>query len=398
MTEGSKWRVELARKIAPFYAENPKVVAILVGGSVSYGVADRYSDVEIGVYWTESPTANERKAISTRTGATEGRFEPFPRNANDPDDGADEDIYIGGDSANGFQIDVKHRTVEATEWLLDNHTGDLREVIPYAIPLYGRSLIEKWKSQITLPSREQAGEEVSQQLRLWPWWLIKRFAEENEVLLTYKCLSLISGNITAALATLNRMQLPFGKYTEWSMEQVPLKPANFWPRYEQLFREEPLVAVRQLHALVEDTFALVATNSPEVDTRDIKREASDSAPTWIIRSALHLESIDAAQRALLEKLTQSYTANTQVEAVLLSGGTSNRPLDRYVDVELNLFWSRPPTEQERRTTIVVASGENINILPCDHDIGIWQDTFSIDGLKVDTRHYEVSAFQDLLSA
>ena len=49
--QASQWRAALARQVAPFIAANPDVQAIMLAGSTSRGNADRYSDVEIGVFW-----------------------------------------------------------------------------------------------------------------------------------------------------------------------------------------------------------------------------------------------------------------------------------------------------------------------------------------------------------
>ena len=50
MNAASQWRLTLGRRVATCYAVNPKVAAVIVGGSVSRGHADHYSDIEIGVF------------------------------------------------------------------------------------------------------------------------------------------------------------------------------------------------------------------------------------------------------------------------------------------------------------------------------------------------------------
>jgi len=53
--------LELAQRIGPGYGDNPKVSVVAVAGSVGRGTADRYSDVEIDVYWREAPMDEDRK-------------------------------------------------------------------------------------------------------------------------------------------------------------------------------------------------------------------------------------------------------------------------------------------------------------------------------------------------
>ena len=60
MNAASQWRHNLAHPLAPIYAANPHVAAVLLGGSTARGHADRYSDIELGVFWHQPPTDAER--------------------------------------------------------------------------------------------------------------------------------------------------------------------------------------------------------------------------------------------------------------------------------------------------------------------------------------------------
>lgn len=60
MNAASQWRHTIAKRLAPIYAANPHVAAVLVGGSTARGHADRYSDIELGVFWHQPPTDAER--------------------------------------------------------------------------------------------------------------------------------------------------------------------------------------------------------------------------------------------------------------------------------------------------------------------------------------------------
>jgi hypothetical protein len=70
MNEASLWRYALAQQIAPYYCANPKVTAVSVGGSVSQGCADLYSDIDLAVFWTDPPTEKERRSGACLAGPT----------------------------------------------------------------------------------------------------------------------------------------------------------------------------------------------------------------------------------------------------------------------------------------------------------------------------------------
>jgi predicted nucleotidyltransferase len=77
MNEASQWRLEVAHYAAPIIARNPKVKAIVLGGSVSRGNADSYSDIEINVIWAEPPTEADRLAPIEPAGGVFWELDPY---------------------------------------------------------------------------------------------------------------------------------------------------------------------------------------------------------------------------------------------------------------------------------------------------------------------------------
>src|SRR6266851_6702595 len=109
MQEESRWRYGLAQQIAPHAHANPNVAAVLVEGSVARDDADRSSDLDLAVFWTEPPTAQERRDIVPRAGGNYRHPWPSHREA------------AGWETRNergGIAIDVRHTTVQAIEGIL----------------------------------------------------------------------------------------------------------------------------------------------------------------------------------------------------------------------------------------------------------------------------------------
>ena len=103
---------------------------------------------------------------------------------------ADEDIYVGGDKDNGFNVDIKHKTIAAVEQYLvemfdrcQPHDDRLAEVLSHSIPLYGQSLVEQWCRKVATYPAELAQKIVQTQLRFEQWWLCEQFAKEEEMIL-----------------------------------------------------------------------------------------------------------------------------------------------------------------------------------------------------------------------
>ena len=77
MNEASQWRLEVARFVAPIIARNPHVTAVMLGGSASRGHADSYSDIEIGVFWSQPPTEEDRMSPIEPAGGVFWELDPY---------------------------------------------------------------------------------------------------------------------------------------------------------------------------------------------------------------------------------------------------------------------------------------------------------------------------------
>jgi len=110
LNEASRRRLARAQEIAPIYVGNPKVQALVVGGSVARGCADRYSDVEIGVFWSEHPSEAEFEAAMRLAGGSRWELDRF--------DAAQEDVHYEEYEVDGLKIDLRHMRVDRMERVL----------------------------------------------------------------------------------------------------------------------------------------------------------------------------------------------------------------------------------------------------------------------------------------
>jgi predicted nucleotidyltransferase len=147
LNQHSAWRLELARRIAPHYAAHPEVEAVYVFGSVSYGCADEYSDVEIGVIWSEAPTESELAALARAAGATSRQESHFIAEI-----GAWTDEYF----VPGVKIETGHLLRSTIEAVLRDvvEKGDTSlskqntiSSIQQAIDLHGNELLNSWRKE-----------------------------------------------------------------------------------------------------------------------------------------------------------------------------------------------------------------------------------------------------------
>src|SRR5687768_13902242 len=86
----------------------------------------------------------------------------------------------------------------------------------------------------------------------------------------------------------------------------------------------------------------------------------------------------------------AYAGTPGVDAVMLGGSTARGDADRWSDVEVGVFWARPPTLAERLVAPSVRPGT-----PEDGQ-SPWYDYLSIDGLAVDVEHALSSKVEETL--
>jgi hypothetical protein len=270
MSAASRGRLALAHKIAPAYVADPRVCAVAVTGSVSRGRADRYSDIELGVFWAAVPTDDERRAAVARAGGDLWHVFPYDEHAEE----WGEDYYVAG-----VKIDAGSATVGSVERRLsdvvDRHDAALSKqhlaaALQHAVSLHGAPLIERWQQRIASYPEELARAMVRQHLRFNPIWGPEMLAERGELLELHAYLASAGRKILAVLLGLNRIYHPGHKWVNYLIGEMTIAPPGLARRLRQMFLVEPSKGVELYRELTEELFGLVEQHLPDVDTAAAK--------------------------------------------------------------------------------------------------------------------------------
>ena len=111
----STWRLDVARRAAAVYAENPKVAVVVAAGSVGAGTADEWSDLELDLYWHAPPGDDERRRPIERLGGRVERFWPFSEH---------EEEWGEEYSLDGLGVGISSFTVDTAQRFLHRVTVD----------------------------------------------------------------------------------------------------------------------------------------------------------------------------------------------------------------------------------------------------------------------------------
>ncbi len=284
MNETSAGRLVLAQKLAPHYCANPKVAAVAVTGSVALGYADRFSDLDLAVFWSLAPTVQERKEIIKRA---RGRHAQLA--ASHGEEACWSDTY----EVDGIAIDVRHMDVETTRRLLadvlersdpslskQRHLAELLSALPLAD---SSAVLTDWQSRAKVYPRALSVAMVREHLRFLPAWERERLAERSELLALYESFCTAQKQMLLVLMGLNRLYYPGWQWMDRLMAQMHIAPFKLVPRCKQVFgivSIDPLASVYQLHDLIEETFHLVQTQLRELDTTQARARFQGRRRVW----------------------------------------------------------------------------------------------------------------------
>ena len=101
--------------------------------------------------------------------------------------------------------------------------------------------------------------------------------------------------------------------------------------------------------------------------------------------------------ALAQKLAPYYRANPKVAAVAVAGSVARGYADHFSDLDLAVFWSLAPTDQERRAIIERARGRHVQLLASFGEEACWSDSYEDDGFAVDVQHVDVETTRRILA-
>ncbi|MEP7218191.1 MAG: nucleotidyltransferase domain-containing protein [Bacteroidota bacterium] len=268
MNEAGRWRVELARKIAGYYASHPGIVMIVIGGSAARGVADAYSDIDMLIYWTKVDGDWLASAPLEPHGGKRFTFRGM----------FDDRVYLEQYRIGDLKIDVGH--LEMAWWeeqvadVLEKHdeASDVQEMLYgflNAIPLHGDQLYAESCDRISRYPEALALKMVTAHLHFYPLWVFSEHGlGRGDLLSFYDYLRGAITDIIGVLAGLNRIYTSTNKpkRTGDLLRKMPIAPRDVAGRIDAILAGDRRDAVPLLGELIEEVIDLVEVHMPEVDT------------------------------------------------------------------------------------------------------------------------------------
>lgn len=258
-----EWRFRLAQRIAAAYAADPNAEVVMIAGSVGRGMADRFADIEIDVYYAAPPSDQARAAAVARAGAVLLDMDQ------DPDEWAEEMSFGPFHAATStFLVATMERYL-----LQALHAGQTAppaqariHSVLHSIPTKGGELVERWRERAAHYPDVLAHAMLDQHLdQRRFWYAASMLAARDDVLLLHDVLLDAVRKLIWALHGLNRRYTMTPENIKWLDETIaslPIRPYELSSRLKQLLHLPPVEAVAAMGGLIEETLALVEAHEP----------------------------------------------------------------------------------------------------------------------------------------
>lgn len=244
----------LAQRVAD--ALPPEAIEVVVTGSVSRGVADDLSDIEMLVVTEEQLSLEEAFELARRAGLEERDSWGDPSTPTRRVHG-----YLDGQSV---------ETIWWSRQLGDElfAQGGSAEAIANGVPLRTSGLFAEWQERLADYPEELAAERIKKAAERWGGWTpagLLTITRPDTALARMEWLVESAERVLAIVYALNRVHQPSAKRLAARVESLAIKPERLAERIEEaLAEQDPRRALAVMTELQLDTVRL-APSGPNVD-------------------------------------------------------------------------------------------------------------------------------------
>ncbi|MEO4054837.1 DUF4037 domain-containing protein [Solibacillus sp. CAU 1738] len=256
----------LASAIANIYEQNPKVEAVLLGGSVSRNWYDEYSDIELFVFWKKAPTDEDRMAPIGKFNGSIIDFHPY-------EDEEWSETYI----TQGVKLEISNFLTDTINKVIsdviNSYDTDLDKqcivaTVYYGVTLIGDLVINNLKEKVSTYPYELSVAMVKENIFLGNRWTNREaLLERKDWLMLYRVMVSVQTNLMGVLFGLNRkfVHHPAFKWQKHTLSSMKITPENISNRLESIFLADPKASIRELEVIIEEMYELVQREIPQID-------------------------------------------------------------------------------------------------------------------------------------
>lgn len=94
---------------------------------------------------------------------------------------------------------------------------------------------------------------------------------------------------------------------------------------------------------------------------------------------------------LAAQVAEAYRHNPKVSAVVIAGSVARGWADDFSDIEINIFWSEDPSDEERWAAMERAGGTSVSFQPYEDEE--WSEVCTVHGVKIEVSQFRADTIE-----
>ncbi|MCP2036434.1 putative nucleotidyltransferase [Planomicrobium sp. HSC-17F08] len=270
---------DLAKRAATIYIEDPKVDAVLLGGSVARGLHDEFSDIELFIFWKEAPADKDRKEPIARLA---GKLFDFHR--------YEDEEWAETYTVENIKLEISSFLSSTVQQYIADVTlkfdTDLDKQVLLAtmqdgVPLEGIKPILKLKQQIEQYPKGLAEAMIQENKELGSRWQNREaLVARRDWLMLYQTFVAVEIKLMGILFALNGEYVhhPAFKWQNHALGKMSILPENSSERFASVLLGDPQESVKVLEEMVSEIFQLARSNYPDAIRPGVMEKALWTRP------------------------------------------------------------------------------------------------------------------------
>ncbi|MDR2984945.1 MAG: DUF4037 domain-containing protein [Nocardiopsaceae bacterium] len=279
MASGSvsaNWRLDAAASIANCSRGSPGLNAMMVGGSVGRGHPDRWSDLEMAVFWRHLPPDDVLLDLAKRAGGRDRRSWAY-----DPAEYAvAEEYWLGGLAGPGLLVELQHQSLADGAALLDDLLDGINPE-PYFLTyasalnrgevLFGAAELQPLRTRVAAYPHHLAVAAATKHGQIDKFWRWQMLAERGELLALRGHYAETAERLSHLLFAVNRRWWPGRKWMLRELANLQHLPAGTVDGLRRAGHAPAADAAAILSELIEEAYDLAERLLPGLDVTRLRQ-------------------------------------------------------------------------------------------------------------------------------
>jgi hypothetical protein len=245
--------------------------AVLLAGSGSRDIADRFSDLDLYVVWEEQPEEARRAEAIARAGGTVDQLDPYDEA---------ERLSFDAWTRAGVPFEVAHVSLGDAELTIedvverhDPDPGKLLYVSGFATgkPLRGGDLLARLRASALPYPDELATAVVRAHAQIDFLWQLEAHLERRNPLLAYAWVADVHRRLLHGLLAANRVYFFGFKRLDALEARLPVAPPRLAARIRETYAAPPAELAALVGGLAEETYDVLEQTVPGIDVDRLRR-------------------------------------------------------------------------------------------------------------------------------